>query len=188
MNSLREAFEAVPEYRQWHSYDLAGILSFLCLAMLCGCNREREIARWGQAQRWALSERLGFANYRMPSLGTIQRIVRELDGEQFAQVVGAWGRQVLGYYGKDGAAISIDGKTLRGSAKGKLPALHLLSAFSQELRVILGEVTVEGKTNEIKAIHPLLADLVLEGCVVTVDALLTQHDIAQVIVEKKATI
>jgi predicted transposase YbfD/YdcC len=47
-------------------------------------------------------------------------------------------------------------------------------------------VTVEGKTNEIKAIHPLLADLVLEGRVVTVDALLTQRDIAQAIVEKKA--
>lgn len=187
MNSLREAFEAVPEYRRWHTYDLAGLLTFVCLAMMCGCNGEREIARWGQAHRWDLSERLGFGHYRMPSLGTIQRLVRELDGERFAQVVGAWGQQALAAYGKAYVGISIDGKTLHGSATGTLPAVHLLSAFSQELRIVLGEVTVDGKTNEIKAIHSLLADLVLDGRVVTVDALLTQRDIAQVIVEKKAT-
>jgi len=187
MNSLREAFEAVPEFRQWHHYELAGILTFVCLAMMCGCNGEREIARWGQAHRWDLSERLGFAHYRMPSLGTIQRVVRQLDGEAFAKVVGAWGQRALAAYGKDLTGIGIDGKTLHGSATATLPALHLLSAFSQELRVVLGEVMVDGKTNEIKAIHPLLADLVLEGKVVTVDALLTQRDIAQAIVEKKAT-
>jgi hypothetical protein len=187
MNSLREAFEAVPEFRQWHQYELAGILTFVCLAMMCGCNGEREIARWGQAHRWDLSERLGFAHYQMPSLGTIQRVVRQLDGEAFARVVGAWGQAALAAYGKSLTGIGIDGKTLHGSATESLPALHLLSAFSQELRVVLGEVTVDGKTNEIKAIHPLLTDLVLEGKVVTVDALLTQRDIAQTIVEKKAT-
>jgi hypothetical protein len=47
MNSLREAFEAVEDYRQWHKYDLAGILTFLCLAMMCGCNGERERSRGG---------------------------------------------------------------------------------------------------------------------------------------------
>ncbi|SRR5581483_2948351 len=167
MNSLREAFEAVEEYRRWHKYDLAGLLTFLCLAMMCGCNGEREIARWGQAQRWSLAERLGFKGYRMPSLGTIQRVVRELDGERFAQVVGAWGQQALQAYGGDLAHISVDGKSLHGSATDSLPALHLLSAFSQELQVVLGEVRVERKTNEMKAIHPLLADLVLEGRVVT---------------------
>jgi hypothetical protein len=187
MDSLREAFEAVPEYREWHKYDLAGLLTFVCLAIMCGCNGEREIARWGQAQRWILSERLGFKDYRMPSLGTIQRVVRELDGEAFAQVVGAWGQRALAAYGQDLSGISIDGKTLHGSAREGLPALHLLSAFSQELRVVLGEVRVDGKTNEMKAMHPLLADLVLDGRVVTVDALLTQRDIAATIVEKKAT-
>lgn len=188
MDSLRAAFEAVPEYRQWHHYDLAGILTFLCLGMMCGCNGEREIARWGQAQRWVLSERLGFQPYRMPSLGTIQRVVRQLDGDQFAKVVGAWGQRALAAYGKTFSGVSIDGKTLHGSATETMPARHLLSAFSQELHVVLGEVTVDGKTNEIKAIHPLVADLVLEGKVVTVDAWLTQRDIAQVIVQKKATI
>ena len=162
-------------------------MTFLCLGMMGGCNGEREIVRWGQAQRWTLAERLGFKRNRMPSVGTLQRVVRHLDGEQFAHVVGAWGQQALAAYGKPFAGIGIDGKTRHGSATETLPALHLLSAFSQELRVILGEVTVDGKTNEIKAIHRLLADLVLEGRVVTVDALLTQRDIAQAIVEKKAT-
>jgi hypothetical protein len=153
--------------------------------MLCGCHGEREIARWGQAQRWVLSERLGFATYRMPRLGTIQRVVRQLDGECCAQVVGAWGQRALAAYGTTLPGIGIDGQTLHGSAPDTLPALHLLSAFSQEVRGVLGEVPVDGKTNEIKAIHPLLADVVLEGKVVTVDALLTQRDIGRVIVEKR---
>jgi hypothetical protein len=59
---------------------------------------------------------------------------------------------------------------LHGSATKTLPALQVRSAFRQELRVVLSKVTVDGKINEIKAIHPLLADLVLEGRVVTIDA------------------
>lgn len=59
MDSLRAAFEAVPEFRAWHQYALAGVLP-LCLAMMRGCKGEREIARWGQAQRWTLAGRSGF--------------------------------------------------------------------------------------------------------------------------------
>lgn len=91
MESLRQAFEKVPEFRQWHKYDLPGLLTFLSLAMMCGCNGERQIARWGHNQRWLLAERLGFRAYQMPSLGTIQRVLRQVDGEVFARVVGASG-------------------------------------------------------------------------------------------------
>jgi hypothetical protein len=132
MESLRQASERVPAFRQGHQYDLAAGLTFLSLAMMGGCNGERQIARWGQHQRWLLAERLGFRGYQMPSLGTIQRVLRQVDG------------------------------------------------------AVLGEVEGAHKTNEINAIHPLLADLVLEGRVVTVDALLTQRQIAQAIVEKGA--
>lgn len=187
MESLRQAFEQVPEFRQWHKYDLPGLLTFLSLAMLCGCNGERQMARWGHHQRWLLAERLGFRAYQMPSLGTIQRVLRQVDGAVFARVVGEWGQAALAAYGRPKSGIAIDGKSLPGSKTDSLPAVHLLSAFSHELGTVLGEVEVEGKTNEIKAIHPLLADWVLEGRVVTVDALLTQRQIAQTILEKGGT-
>lgn len=187
MERLRQAFEQVPEFRQWHKYDLPSLLTFLSLAMMCGCNGERQIARWGHHQRWLLAERLGFRAYRMPSLGTIQRVLRQVDGEAFARVVGEWGQAALAANGRPMSGIAIDGKSLHGSKTEDLPALHLLSAFSHELGTVLGEVEVDGKTNEIKAIHPLLANLVLDGQVITVDALLTQRAIAQAIVEKGGT-
>ena len=187
MESLRQALEQVPEFRHWHKYDMPGLLTFLSLAIMCGCNGERQIARWGHNQRWQLAERLGFRGYRMPSLGTIQRVLRQVDGEVFARVVGEWGQVALAAYGHGLSGIAIDGKSLHGSKTETLPARHLLSAFSHELGMVLGEVEVAGKTNEIKAIHALLADLVLDGQVVTVDALLTQRAIAQAIVEKGGT-
>ncbi len=106
MDSLRAAFEAVSEFRQWHQYDLAGILTFRWVAMMGGGKGEREIARWGQAQRWTLAERLGFRRYRMPSLGTIQRIVRCLDGNNSPK---SWGPGANGHW-------RLRAKRWRGSA------------------------------------------------------------------------
>ena len=186
MQSLREAFEAVAEYRVKPKYELASLLTLISLAMLCGCNGGREIARWAKNHRWEFAERLGFAHHRMPSLGTLQRRLGAVEPNGFAAVVGAWGQAVLRACGREEwQGLAIDGKTVHGSKTDELPAVHLLSALSQELKVVLGQVGVDKKTNEIKAMLPLLADLVLDGQVVTVDALLTQRDIAQTIVEKK---
>lgn len=77
--------------------------------------------------------------------------------------------------------MAIDGKTLRCSARCGADDAHLLSAFSQRLGVVLGQVAVPDKTNEITAIDDLLTRLVLTGWVVTMDALFTQTDIAQAI-------
>jgi DDE family transposase len=169
-------------------YRLDGVLTLMSLAMLCGCNSLRSIARFAQDHRFEYAERFGFKNCRMPTLGTLQRVLRRLAPAPFAQAVGAWGAMALETYGHTGwQGIAIDGKTVRGSATDELPAVHLLSALSQELKVILGQVEVERKTNEIKGIEPLLADLVLDGRVVTVDALLTQRDVAEAILKKGGT-
>lgn len=80
-------------------------------------------------------------------------------------------------------ALAIDGKTLRGSRAQGMPLAHLLSAVSHRLGLTLGQVAVDEKTNEITAIHTLLAGLLLEGWVVTMDALLTQQTIAQAILD-----
>jgi len=189
MKSLREAFAAIKDYRQNPDFPLEGLLCFVCLAMMCGCNGLREIERWGQRHRWELAERLGFPRHQMPKYGTIRRLLLRLDEQAFAAVVHEWGEQVLAIYGQEAlTGVAIDGKTLRGTAEGALPAVVLISALSHELHQVLGQREVPAETNEIKGILPLLADLVLEGRVVTVDALLTQREIAEAIREKGGTI
>ncbi len=89
---------------------------------------------------------------------------------------------------KISGVVAIDGKTLRRShdrAKGK-QALHLVSAWASEARLVLGQVAVEEKSNEITAIPERLALLLLEGCIVTIDAMGTQRAIAAQIIEQKA--
>lgn len=189
MKSLRETFAVLEDYRDDPRYPLEGVLSFVCLAMLCGCDKLREIERWGQLYRWELSERLEFPHHRMPKYGVIRRLLLHLDEPAFTAVVSEWGEQVLAAYGQETAlpGVAIDGKTLRGTREDELPAIVLISALSHELHQVLGQREVPGETNEIKGIMPLLADLVLEGRVVTVDALLTQREIAETIREKGGT-
>lgn len=189
MPSLRETFTQMPDYRQASAqYPLEGLLTLMCLAMLCGCNHVQEIARWAQDRRWDLPERLGFRRERMPSLGTLQRLNRHLDEHGFAQLIAGWGEEVLAAYGQgEGIGVAIDGKKLRGSRTDELPAVYLLSALSHRLKQVLGQVVVAPDTNEIGQIDDLLIDLVLEGRIVTVDAQLSQTAIAEHIREKGGT-
>ena len=78
-------------------------------------------------------------------------------------------------------AVAVDGKSLRGSRKQGAQDAHLLSADSHRLGVVLGQIAVEDKSNEIGAMHELLANLVLQGRLITGDALLTQQEVARTI-------
>jgi hypothetical protein len=83
--------------------------------------------------------------------------------------------------------VAIDGKTLRSSAKQGCPGAHLLSALAPVLGLTLYQKAVPSKTNEIGAIQQVLEALVLQGRIITVDALLTQRAVAHAIVEKGGT-
>ncbi|MCP5088044.1 MAG: ISAs1 family transposase [Rhodobacteraceae bacterium] len=188
VTSLREALAQLPDTKQPYEYPLEGVLTLICLAMMCGQNGEREIARWAQAQRWALPERLGFPREKMPSLGTIQEALRRIPPTTFTRVVSEWAESVLQVQGaSEGEGIAIDGKVVRGSRTDDQSAVHLLSALAHDLKLVLGQTPVADHTNEIGGIDPLLSDLVLEGRVVTVDAHLTQRKIAETIREKGGT-
>ena len=80
--------------------------------------------------------------------------------------------------------IALDGKTLRGSAHDQVPGQHLLSAVAHEWGLVLAQQAVAGKTNEITVAPSLLSGLILEGRLVTADALLTQRDIAATIIAR----
>jgi hypothetical protein len=186
--SLREAFAKIPDSKQPYDYPLEGVLTLIGLAMMCGCNGEREIARWAQRQRWSLPERLGFPREKMPSLGTLQEALRRVEPAVFTQVVSEWAETIFQAQAeRAGQGVAIDGKVVRGSRTEDQSAVHLLSALAHDLKLVLGQTPVADHTNEIGGIDPLLADLVLEGRIVTVDAHLTQRAIAETIREKGGT-
>lgn len=181
----------VPDPRQARGrrHPLPAILALACVAMLGGHDSLLAIAEWGRHQGTELATRLGFTRARTPCVATLHRVFRRLDAAQFERLVGHWAEQVCTALGQPRRlhGLAIDGKTLRGSNSPTVPAVHLLSALSQELGVVLAQVPVAETTNEIPTLQTLLADLVLEGRIVTVDALLAQREGATTIRQKGGT-
>jgi predicted transposase YbfD/YdcC len=119
----------------------------------------------------------------IPSHDTIARLFAALDSAAFQHCFGEWVKAVAQL--SSGEQIAIDGKTLRhsydrGGSKG---AIHMVSAWANEQRLVLAQVKVDEKSNEITAIPELLKALDLQGCLVTIDAMGTQTAIAQQIIE-----
>jgi predicted transposase YbfD/YdcC len=181
---------AVPEFRsaQGRRHPLLAVLLLSCTAMLCGARGESAIADWGKNYGPTWRARLGFTHAKGPSQSTVQRIFNGIDCGALEACLSAWAYQVLSAAPATGEpmpfeAMAIDGKTLRTSQRCGAEDAHLLSALSQRLGLVLGQVAVPDKTNEITAIDDLLAALVLTGWVVTTDALFTQTEIARTILD-----
>jgi len=179
----------VPDRRQAQGkrHPLSAMLLLACVAMLCGAKSESAIAEWAaNYPHWRA--RLGFTHPKGPHQSTVQRVLARVDCRAVEDAVAAWVQQVLAACSPPDAplpfaAMAIDGKTLRTSAKSGACDAHLVSALRQRLGVVLGQVAVPDKTNEITAMDDLLVRLVLAGWVVTTDALFTQTDIAQTILD-----
>jgi hypothetical protein len=172
-------------HRLGKRYELKTVLTVIFLGLLGGENSERGIAEWAQEQRWVLSRELGLRRGRVPSLGTIQRVLRMIDAEELEQALSMWVEPLLTPAERDAwEGLAIDGKTVRGSGGEEQASLQLLSAFSHRLEVVLGQRPVADKTNEIPELRTLIKTLTLEGVLVTADALHTQRDTASAILEK----
>ncbi len=188
---LIEVLCEVPDFRrkQGRRYSLAAILTLACAAILCGYKSYGAMAEWGQHYGRDLAQALGFKDGKTPSIGTLHTVFRRLDKQKLETVLAQWAQSVLPQTPATSApeAIAMDGKPLRGSQKQGAIEAHLLSAVSHGLGLTLFETAVDDKTNEIGAIQTALAALILEGRVVTVDALLTQKEIAKTIREKGGT-
>ncbi|HEY5870243.1 MAG TPA: ISAs1 family transposase, partial [Candidatus Tectomicrobia bacterium] len=145
------------------------------------------IAEWGRNYGVRIAQALGFT-HATPCAATLHTVFRHVDRDAFEAYLGTWAEQVLSSLPPSPEtaelAIALDGKTLRGSKKQGAPGTHLLSALAHQVGVTLAQHAVADKTNEITAVETLLHQLVLEGRIVTMDALLTQRHIAQTIVDK----
>jgi len=179
-------FEALPDPRQRGKvlYPLDEVLLLCLLAVLAGSETFRDIARFGEKKLDLLRR---FRPFRdgTPSHDHLGDIMATLDAEQFQRCFVSW---VAALTGALEGVIAIDGKTARRSFEKKAgtAAIHMVSAFAARQRLVLGQVKVADKSNEIVAIPKLLAMLSIEGAIVTIDAIGCQRDIARQIGDQKA--
>jgi predicted transposase YbfD/YdcC len=176
-------FEDLPDPRQRGKvmYPLDEVLLLALLAVLAGAETFVDIARFG-AKKLPLLRRFRPFLDGTPSHDHLGDIFASLDAEQFQRCFVAW---VSALTGAPAEVIAIDGKTSRRS-KGANAPIHMVSAFAARQRLVLGQMKVAEKSNEIIAIPKLLDRLAIEGAIVTIDAMGCQRDIAQKIVDKKA--
>ena len=176
----------MPDHRQSGKviYPLEEILLLCLLAVLAGAEALTDIARFGEKKLTLLRRFRPFAN-GTPAHDHLGDILATLDAEAFRRCFVAW---VSTLVKTPAEVIAIDGKTSRrsGSKKNSKEPIHMVSAFAARQRLVMGQVAVAEKSNEIVAIPALLDMLAIEGAVVTIDAMGCQRAIAQKITDKKA--
>jgi predicted transposase YbfD/YdcC len=179
-------FKDLPDPRQRGKviYPLDEVLLLCLLAVLSGAETFVDIARFGE-KKIALLRRFRPFRDGTPSHDHLGDIFATLDAVQFQRCFMAW---VAALTATPADVIAIDGKTLRRSyqKKGAKAPIHMVSAFAARQHLVLGQVKVADKSNEIIAIPALLAMMAIEGAIVTIDAMGCQREIAQQILDQKA--
>lgn len=185
--SLMDHFSSLNDPRQTAKviYPLQEIV-FLCLCgTIAGANGWVEIETYGNASLGFLREYFPYKE-GIPSHDALGDLFSIIDPEEFKKCFVSWVKSFQTDF--KGEIVAIDGKTLRGSKdkKNGKSALHVVSAWASNQRLILGQQAVDSKSNEITAIPKLLRLLDIKGTTVTIDAMGTQKKIAESILEKSA--
>ncbi len=165
-------------------HKLSDILFITIAACLSGAEDWEEIEEYGEAKQDWLKTFLELPN-GIPSHDTFNRLFAALDPVELERCFAAWIRSVAEI--SQGQVVSIDGKRLCGSGEhGKKSIVHMVSAWSGANNMVLGQCKVDDKSNEITAIPALLNVLMVKGCIITIDAMGCQKDIAEKIISKEA--
>src|SRR4051794_18228821 len=185
--SISEHFATLPDPRREHlrAHRLVDILTIALCAVICGADDWVAVETFGQSKEAWLRTFLELPG-GIPSHDTFGRVFARLDPEEFRRCFLAWVRAVVGE--PERKVVAVEGKTARRShdrGAGK-DALHLVSAWATERRLVLGQVATDAKSNKITAIPALLKLLAREGATVTIDAMGCQTPIAGQIVAQGA--
>jgi hypothetical protein len=179
-----------PRSRHGRQHPLSAVLSLVCCAIMCGARGYTAIGQWAQDQDIALMHRLGFTR-RPPKMGGIRKVLIALNVEAFEHALTQWVGASLDRPSATEPSIpeafALDGKSARGSFEGLQKAVHLLSLLAHESGLTLAQAAVpnggEQKTNEHKAALRLLEGLVLQGRLITGDAMFCQRDFCQQVID-----
>ena len=173
-----------PRIERTKEHLLEDIIFITIAAVICGAETWNEIEDYGKAKKEWLCQYLKLPN-GIPSHDTFNRFFSALDPQAFEGAFLSWVKAICEL--TEGEVVNIDGKTLCGSLiKGGKRAVHIISAWANANQLSLGQIKVDEKSNEITAIPRLLEVLTLKGCLVTIDAMGCQRDIAAKIIEKEA--
>lgn len=185
--TISEHFSSLKDPRTGRMVDhyLIEILIIAICAVICGADDWVAIEQFGQAKEKWFRTFLHLPN-GIPSHDTFRRVFAQLEPEAFQACFVSWMRGIAQL--SQGEIVSIDGKCLRRShdrGSGKA-AIYMVSAWASTNRLVLGQRKTEEKSNEITAIPELLSRLALQGCIVTIDAIGCQTNIAQQIIQQEA--
>jgi len=174
-----------PRGLQGQEHAFLSIVLIAILATIGGATGWEDIELYGESHQLWLESFLDLSN-GIPHADTYRRVFERVNPEALQQCFLAWVNQVVEATGAQ--VIPIDGKSVKGSydRSKKQSALHLVSAWASSHRLLLGQVKVENKSNEITAIPALLQLLDITGCIITIDAMGTQTEIVEQIVTKGA--
>lgn len=174
-----------PRGTQGVEHPFLSIVMIAILATIGGATGWEDIETYADSHESWLGTFLALPN-GVPHADTYRRLFERIEPRSLERCFLGWVEQLIKVTGAK--VIPIDGKTVKGSydRTKKQSSLHLVSAWASEHRLLLGQVKVEKKTNEITAIPALLELLDISGCIITIDAMGTQHEIARQIVAKGA--
>ena len=174
-----------PRVERTRVHLLTDILIIAILSVIAGAKGWEDMENYGESKYEWLSQFLVLP-YGIPSADTFRRVFERINPKVFEQCFRCWVESIVEKTGAQ--VIPIDGKTIKGSYDRVLgkTALHLVTAWSSQHRLVLGQVKVADKSNEITAIPALLELLDIAGCIITIDAMGTQTAIASQIFNAKA--
>lgn len=181
VNSLLAHLEQITDPRAARGvrYPMAVLLALLILAKLGGEDSMKGMAEWVRLREHSLLRLLRIDRQRLPHQTTYERVLAALDIDEFEQVLGNFFAHQVG----STVTVTLDGKVLRGTIPpGESQGVHLLAAYVPEYGIVLMQVEVGSKENEIAAAPQLLEAVDLRQCVVTGDAMFTQHTLCDQIV------
>jgi len=179
---LTEAFFGLEDPRTGPArrHDLTEMILMALCAVLCGADTWVDVAEWAEDNE-AWLRRYLVLEHGTPSHDTFGRVFRLLDAKVFEACFREW---IGNLAGAVSGVVAIDGKTACGTRDGHNTALHTISAYATASGLCLGQEHTRGKGNEIPAIKALLDTLALKGCIVTIDAIGCQTEIAQKILDR----
>jgi predicted transposase YbfD/YdcC len=183
---IEEHFADLPDPRRREvTYPLVNIVVIALCAVIGGADDFVAIARWAKVKKKWLAKFLDLSA-GIPSHDRFNAIFKALQPAEFEKCLLSWITAL--HEVTDGQVVAIDGKTLRRSfdKAGSKSAIHMVSAWATANHISLGQVVVDEKSNEITAIPKLLEILDVSGCLVTIDAMGCQKEIAQKIMDQKA--
>lgn len=183
--SLKEILEGIEDSRRSNSvmYPLYEVLFIMLAAIICGATSYTRIELFGHNRKEWLAKYLKLEN-GIPDANTFRYVMLKITPSKIHELFAEWMKSVIPAVK---GVVAIDGKQARRTGDAEKRPLHVVSAFAHEFGLVIGQLACEEKSNEITAIPQLLDMLEISGCIVTIDAMGTQTEIAKKITEKNAS-